>query len=194
MKEQNPTSQTVDHIKRYINLKIDVILLSISQKLSNAIAFFVFAIIMGFVFIFLSLFLSLSLSEWLANALNMPGIGNLIVSGIYLLLGIIIYAFRVKLILQPISKNMGNIMDMSDLNNDTELDGYESFEIAIQTANQRIHSTEEDINQNISAIKDYYSFEQLRDRFLESIVTNPKNILNVLLILREVIRSRKKKV
>lgn len=194
MKEQNPTSQTVDHIKRYINLKIDVILLSISQKMSNAIAFFVFAIIMGFVFIFLSLFLSLSLSEWLANVLNMPGIGNLIVSGIYLLLGIIIYAFRKKLILQPISKNMGNIMDMSDLNNDTELDGYESFEIAIQTANQRIHSTEEDINQNISAIKDYYSFEQLRDRFLESIVTNPKNILNVLLILREVIRSRKKKV
>jgi len=193
MKEQNPTSHTVDHIKRYINLKIDVILLSISQKLSNAIAFFVFAIIMGFVFIFLSLFLSLSLSEWLANVLNMPGVGNLIVSGIYLFLGVLIYAFRVKLILEPISKNMGNILDMTDLNNDTELNGYESFEIAIQSATQKIQSTEEDINQNLSDIKDYYSFEQLRDRFLDSIVTNPKSILNVLLIIREVLRSRKKK-
>lgn len=193
MNDQNPTFQTVDHIKRYINLKIDSILLAISQKLSNAIAFFVFAIIMAFVFIFLSLFLSLSLAEWLADVLNRPGIGNLIVSGIYLILGLLIYAFRVKLILDPISKNVGNIMDMSDLNNESAIKDHESIENAIQHVSQQLETAEDDIDQNIQDIKDYYSFEQLRDRFIESITTNPKNILNVLMIIREVIRSRKKK-
>lgn len=194
MSEQNPTFQTVDYIKQYVNLKIDATLLAISQKLSNAIAFFVFAIIMAFVFIFLSLFLSLSLAEWLANELNRPGIGNLLVSGIYLILGIFVYAFRTKLILDPISKNIGNIMDMSDLNNESAIQGHESIEQAIQNVNQKLQSAEGDIDQNIADIKDYYAFEQLRDRFLTSITTNPKNIINVLLIIREVIRSRKKKV
>jgi len=192
MSEQNPTFQTLDYIKQYVNLKIDATLLAISQKLSNAIAFFVFAIIMGFVFMFLSLFLSLSLAEWLANELNRPGIGNLLVSGIYFILGIIVYIFRVKLILDPISKSIGGIMDMSDLNNESAIRGHESIEQAIQHINQKLQSAEDDIDQNIVDIKEYYTFEQLRDRFLNSITTNPKNIINVLLIIREVIRNRKK--
>lgn len=193
MNDPNPTFQTVDHIKRYVNLKIDSVLLAISQKLSNAIAFFVFAMIMSFVFIFLSLFLSLSLSEWLANELNRPGVGNLIVSGIYLIIGLLIYFFRVKLILDPISKNVGNIMDMSDLNHASAIRGHESIENALENVNQQLRVAEGEIDKNIQDIKDYYTFEQLRDRFIMSLTTNPKNILHILMIIREVIKSRKKK-
>jgi len=192
MKDQNPTLDSLNYLKKYINLRTDAILLAISQKLSNGIAYFIFALIMAFVFIFVSLFLSLSLAEWLADLLNRPGIGNLIVSGIYVILGVFVYVFRTKLILNPISKNMGKIMDMSDLNNESAIHDHESIEEAIINIHQKIKGAEEDIHQNIDDIKEYYSFEQLRDRFIRSISTNPRNIINVLLILREVLKSRKK--
>ena len=193
MEEQNPVFQTTDYLKKYVNLKIDIILLNISSKLSNAAAYFIFILILGFIFLFVSLFLSLSLASWLTNVLNMPGMGNMIVSLIYLLLGVILIVFREKLILGPIKKKMSADLDMSDLNETSSIGEHESIDDAINHLNNELSNTEESIDQNIAEIRDFYSFDQLKDRFLQSIYDNPKSILNTLLIIRELIKSRRKK-
>lgn len=193
MDVSNPSSQTADILKNYVNLKIDIILLNISKKLSNAASYIVFALIMGFIALFISLFLSLSLASWLADVLNMPGMGNLIVGFIYIVLAIILITFKEKLILNPIKKSMTSAMDFSDMHNDSSIGQGESIEEAIGNLNQELLNTEDAINDNITNIKEYYSFDQLKGRFIQSIVDNPKSILNTLLILREVIKSRKKK-
>ncbi len=193
MEEQNPVFQTTDFLKKYVNLKIDIILLNISNKLSNAASYFVFILILGFVFLFASLFLSLSLATWLANELNMPGMGNMIVSLIYIFIGAILLIFREKLILGPIRKKMSADLDMSDLNERSSIRKHESIDDAIDHLNNELSNTEESIDQNISEIRDYYSFDQLKDRFIQSIYDNPKNIINTLLIIRELLKSRKRK-
>lgn len=193
MKNHNPTLDTVDIIKSYINLKLDILLLNISKKLSNAAGYFVFAIILGFIFLFVSLFLSLSLAEWLSEVLNIPGMGNFIVSGIYIIIGLFIFIFRNKLIIKPVSRNIGKILDMSDLHQDSQVNEDSSLDEALLSLNQKLKHTETDIENNITFIRNYYSYEQMKDRFIQSILNNPKGIISTLLILREIIISRKKK-
>jgi len=193
MIDQNPTNQSVDTLKNYINLKIDVILLRISKKMSNAAAYLVFAFIMGFIALFISLFLSLSLSTWLADVLNMPGMGNLIVSLIYIILAIILYIFREQIILGPVKRVMTSSMDFSEMHNGSSIAKGEDIEESIIRTKQELLDSEAAIDQNIEDIKRYYSFEQMKNRFIQSIYENPKSILNTLLILREVIKSRRKK-
>lgn len=193
MDNQNPTLHTVDMVKRYVNLKIDITLIQLSKKLSNAAAYFVFALILGFLFLFISLFLSLSLADWLADVLHMPGMGNLIVSAIYLLLGALIYIFREPWILKPISKNMGMLVDMSDLNHETRLKDYPNLDSALSDLNVMLKESEKNIDKNIVDIKDFYSYEQMKNRFLKSIINNPQSILTALLFLREIIINRKKR-
>jgi len=189
----NPGKQTVPIIKRYINLKIDITLLQVSKKMSSAAAYFVFTIIMGFIALFISLFLSLSLASWIATTLNIPGMGNLIVGLIYLIIGTILYVFRNKLILQPVQKNMAKAMDFSDLNGSITKENTESIEDALGNLQKELALSEESLDYNLQDIKDYYSFEQMKDRFLDSILNNPKNILNVLLIVREILVKKRKK-
>ena len=193
MIDYNPVNQTVDTLKNYINLKIDVVLLRISKKMSNAAAYLVFAFIMGFIALFISLFLSLSLSTWLADVLNMPGMGNLIVSIIYIILAIIIYIFREQIILGPVKRVMTSSMDFSDMHNGSSIAKGEDIEESIIRTKSELIDSEESIDENISDIKEYYSFEQLKSRFILSIIEDPKSILSSLLVLREVINSRKKK-
>ena len=193
MEFNNPSNQTVDIVKNYINLKIDIVLLSVSQKMSNAASIFVFAIIMGFIALFISLFISLSLSSWIANELNMPGMGNLIVSLIYIFIGSILYIYRRKLILGPVQRNMSKAMDFSDLHNKSSISKHQSIDESIVILKDELMKSEESFEDNLLDIKKYYSFEQLKERFVESIFNNPKSILSTLLILREVIKNRKTK-
>lgn len=189
----DPSKDTLDFLKNYINLKTDIVLLNISKKLTDAAALFVFAIIMGFIVLFISLFLSLSLSSWLADVLNMPGMGNLIVSAIYTIIAIILFKFRYKLIINPIKELMSNAMDFSDLHNDSSIRKDESIDDAIIHVQDKLLQTEDDIDQNIIDIKQYYSFDALKNRFIQSIYNDPKSILSTLMILREVIKKRKNK-
>ncbi len=193
MKNNNPAFQTVDFLKDYINIKLDIFLLNISKKMSNAAGYFAFAITIGFILLFVSLFLSLSLSEWLADVLNMPGIGNLIVSTIYIIIGIIIFKYRDTLIIKPVSRNIGKIMDFSDLHKDSTVDKEMSIDDALVSLNRKLAHTEQEIDGNVTNIRNYFSYEEMKDRFLQSIMNNPKGILNTLLILREIFVNRKKK-
>lgn len=193
MEANNPSQQSVKFIKDYINIKIDIVLLSIGKKLSDAAAYAVFAVILGFIAMFITLFLSLSLATWLAEILNHPGLGNLIVSLIYFILALILYIFREKLILGPIKRSMTKSMDLSDLNKNTSIKGNVNLEESIDLLKTKLEETEGNIDQNMVEIKNYYSFDELKNRFVSSIINNPKSILNTLLILRELIRSRKKK-
>ena len=189
----NPGKQTVPIIKNYINLKIDIALLQVSQKMSSAAAYFVFAIIMGFIALFISLFLSLSLASWIATTLNIPGMGNLIVGLIYVIIGTILYVFRNKLILQPVQKSMAKAMDFSDLNGSITKENTESIEDTLSNLQKELTLSEESLDYNLQDIKDYYSFEQMKDRFFNSILSNPKSLLNILLVVREVLVKKRRK-
>ena len=84
-------------------------------------------------------------------------------------------------------------MVLSDLHKDSAIDGSMDADTALQAMNQKLKDTERGIEDHVNNIKNYFSYEEMKDRFLQSIMNNPKGIINTLLILREIIVSRRKK-
>ena len=94
--------ELADHIKEYVNIRIDAVKLSTAEKTSKAIAgalAFVVAIqLLALFAVFASIALAYAFAEWTGKMYW----GFLIVAGIYLLLGIIIWLAKEKLLHIPI--------------------------------------------------------------------------------------------
>ncbi len=98
----NKTEEIVDVIKEYVNTRVESVKLAVAEKSSAVIADLVagaIAIVVFFGFIvFAGVALSLGLGEWLGR----PWLGFLIVACLYLLVGMIVWKARTKLIRIPI--------------------------------------------------------------------------------------------
>lgn len=98
--------ELADSIKEYVNTRMDEVKLNVAEKTSaffaNLIAGFVVAGVFLFFIIFASIALSLGLGEWLGK----EWLGFLIVAGLYLILGIIVWSARGKIIRMPIMNAM----------------------------------------------------------------------------------------
>jgi len=91
-----------DHVKEYINTRVELTKLRLAEKtsmvISNLIAVTIVVLLFLFVIVFGSIAGAWALSEWIGKSYS----GFLIVAGFYLLLGIIVWATRDKLIRFPV--------------------------------------------------------------------------------------------
>jgi hypothetical protein len=91
-----------DHVKEYINTRVELTKLRLAEKtslvISNLIAVTVVVLLFLFVIVFGSIAGAWALSEWIGKSYS----GFLIVAGFYLLLGIIVWMARDKLIRFPV--------------------------------------------------------------------------------------------
>ena len=94
--------EMADNIKEYINTRMESVKLSAAEKsskiLANAIAGVIVAIVFFFFIIFAGIALSFGLGEWIGKTWA----GFLIVAILYLLIGIIAWVARGRLIRLPI--------------------------------------------------------------------------------------------
>jgi fatty acid desaturase len=98
----NKAEDLADHIKEYVNARIDSIKLSVAEKVSAVLANILAGLVVAFVFllfvILFSIGLALIIGEWIGHAWA----GFLIVAGLYLFFGVIVWVARGKLIRLPI--------------------------------------------------------------------------------------------
>jgi hypothetical protein len=101
-KENSNTSSVLEHLKDYLQTHYDLAVLKVSDKgssiLSEIISYTILAIIGVFFLIFLSFGIALLISQAIGNAYS----GFLIVAGFYLLVGIIIFASKEKMVKLPL--------------------------------------------------------------------------------------------
>lgn len=94
--------ELANQTKEYINLRVDMLKLKTAEKSSGIIAAFIAITVVAMIFLVFLLFISIALAYQLSAWLNwLPG-GFLIVGGIYLVAGIIIWVGREKLIRMPV--------------------------------------------------------------------------------------------
>src|SRR5215813_7638743 len=90
--------QLADHFKEYVNTRIDSVKLNAaaktSQMISNLVARIIVAIVFLLFIVFASVAAALAISAWLSKSYS----GFLIVSGFYLVLAIIIWKARERLL------------------------------------------------------------------------------------------------
>jgi fatty acid desaturase len=94
--------ELADSLKEYINLRIESIKLITAEKTSAVIANIIAGAVAALVLFFFVVFASVSLAIGLGTWLGSMWAGFLIVAGLYLLLGMVVWAARGKLIRLPV--------------------------------------------------------------------------------------------
>ena len=91
-----------EHAKEYVNLKMDSLKLTTAEKSSAVLSNLIAGAIVAFVFIFFLVFASIAgaiaISDWIGKQYA----GFLIVAGVYLLLAIIVWLSKDRMIRIPI--------------------------------------------------------------------------------------------
>jgi len=98
--------ELADTIKEYVNTRIESVKLSAAEKTSGVIANVLAGIVVALVFLFFVIFASVALSLGLGEWIGKTWAGFLIVAGLYLLIGIIVWAARGKMIRLPLMNAM----------------------------------------------------------------------------------------
>lgn len=94
--------ELADTIKEYVNIRIEEVKLNAAEKSSLVIANVAAGLVVAFVFLFFLVLASIALSIGIGEWIGKMWAGFLIVSGLYLLTGIIVWSARGKLIRLPI--------------------------------------------------------------------------------------------
>ncbi len=181
---QNPINELPNQLKDYINVKIDLISLFVVKKLSKMIPLFVLAFILAFTFLFFTLFMSHAFINWYEDYIGKASTAALIVSGFYLLLGLIFFIFRKALIYRPIQKSIIDDLSFKDINSNSEIDkisSIEDMENELSKLKTRSEKTEEELSDAFDDIKYFYSFDAIKSRFFTNILENPKPAIGAIL-------------
>jgi len=110
-------SSLTENIKDYVNLRIDLLTLGLTEKIARLASAFLMAVLFFILVMFLLLFLSLAFVFWFGSELGPTWAGALIVAGFYILAGVIIYLQRHSLFINPLVTQLTKIlMDKKDEN------------------------------------------------------------------------------
>ncbi|MEI6436127.1 MAG: phage holin family protein [Bacteroidota bacterium] len=103
-------TQLTENVKDYINLRIDLAKLIITEKLSKLISLFLITVIFFILSMFLLLFTSLAFVYWFGAEIGPSWLAALIVTGVYILGGIFIYIKRHEFFINPLVSQLTKIL------------------------------------------------------------------------------------
>jgi uncharacterized membrane protein YqjE len=103
-------SLLTENIKDYVNLRIDLAKLILTEKIAKLASFFLIAVIFFILAMFLLLFLSLSFVFWFGNDIGPAWLGALIITAVYILGGILIYFKRHQFFINPLVSHLTKIL------------------------------------------------------------------------------------
>ncbi len=98
--------ELADTIKEYVNTKIESVKLTTAEKTSTVIANLIAGFAVAVFFILIVIFAGVAIGFGLGELLGKTWLGFLIVTGLYFLLGIIIWFARGRLIRLPIMNGL----------------------------------------------------------------------------------------
>lgn len=103
--DQNKLEELIEDVKEYINTRHEIIELKASHKLAVMGSEVISGLVIGLVAFLFVFFLSMAAGFYLNTIVGDSFSGFFIVTGFYLLIGILMVMFRKKLVSKPI-KNM----------------------------------------------------------------------------------------
>ena len=103
-------SELADNVRKYIQLRIDLLKLNILEKLSKLVSYLVITVIFFLLFLFFILFISMGFIFWFRDRQGPEWIGSLIVAGFYVMIGVLIYFFRFRLFINPVVTRLSKII------------------------------------------------------------------------------------
>jgi uncharacterized membrane protein YqjE len=103
-------SQITENVRDYVNLRIDLAKLILTEKIARLASFFLIAVIFFILAMFLLLFLSMAFVFWYGSDIGPAWVGALIITAIYVLLGLLIYVRRHQFFINPLVTHLTKIL------------------------------------------------------------------------------------
>ena len=103
-------SSLAENVKDYVNLRIDLVKLILTEKIAKLASFFLIAVIFFILAMFLLLFLSLAFVFWFGINIGPIWLGALIITAIYILGGFLIYVRRHQFFINPLVSQLTKIL------------------------------------------------------------------------------------
>ena len=103
-------SSMTENVKDYVNLRIDLVKLILTEKIAKLASFFLIAVIFFILAMFLLLFLSLAFAFWFGDEIGPTWLGALIVTAFYVLCGLLIYVKRHQFFINPLVSHLTKIL------------------------------------------------------------------------------------
>jgi len=116
-----PISEAGNELKRYINLKIAYAGLQLNRRLSDFASQLVTMLVLAGIFAMILLMLSFAFVFWYGSEIGTYYHGFLIISLLYMILGLIIYYFREPLLMDPIIRKLHQKQQKMELMGDSVL-------------------------------------------------------------------------
>jgi hypothetical protein len=98
--------ELADHVKEYLNTKIDAVKLNTAAKTSRIISNFVAGLVVTLFFFLFIIFISISTAYALSAWIGKMYAGFLIVAGVYFLIAVVIWSARERLLRIPIMNSL----------------------------------------------------------------------------------------
>jgi hypothetical protein len=106
-----------ENIKAYLHTKVELAKLNAAEKGSNVIANIIAGIIVMLIFFLCFVFAGIAFSLYINQFMNSNWIGFLIIASVYLLIGLLVWVARTKLLRMPI---MNSIIQLLLKNSDEQ--------------------------------------------------------------------------
>jgi membrane-bound ClpP family serine protease len=104
--QSGPVESLIDRVKSYVETRIDLLKLKAIDKSSSFLSLFIsmlVVILIGFLFLIL---LSIGIALLIGDLLGKAYYGFLIVAGFYVVIGLVIFMLRDKLLKAPMANSM----------------------------------------------------------------------------------------
>ncbi len=109
--------QLIDEIKVYVNLRISYLRVNVAEFLIRFFSGLVLWMVIFLFLFFVLVFGSFAFAYWFGELTGKMSLGFLIIAGFYILLAVLIFAFRRPLIVRPFTKMIIDQMEL-EINND----------------------------------------------------------------------------
>ncbi len=103
-------SLLTENVKDYVNLRIDLAKLILTEKMAKLASFFLISVIFFILAMFLLLFLSLAFVFWFGKDLGPEWLGALIITAVYVLGGLLIWVKRHEFFINPLVTHLTKIL------------------------------------------------------------------------------------
>ena len=103
-------SELSENVKDYINLRLDLLKLTVTEKMASIGSFFLVTVIFFILFLFVLMFFSLAFIFWFRDYIGTAYAGALIIAGVYIIAGMIIFLLRKKLFINPFVEQLSKIL------------------------------------------------------------------------------------
>lgn len=103
-------SELSENVKDYLKLRLDLLKLTVTEKMASIGSFFLVSVIFFILFLFVLMFFSLAFIFWFRDQIGEAYIGALIIAGVYIIVGIIIFLLRNKLFINPLVERLSKIL------------------------------------------------------------------------------------